>query len=83
MRRDKDVFLGEDHYTNRLGNAPQNIFTLLSAVRTVLKRTNKSPTRAIEMVEGKRNRAIQVIAGWKIFFNHPEIGSGPVVNAVE
>ena len=50
MHRDKDVVLGEDHYTNRLDYAPQNGFTLLSAVRTVLKSINKSVTIAIEMV---------------------------------
>ena len=68
MHRDKDVILGEDHYINRLDHAPQNIFTLLSAARTVLKRCNKSPTRTIEMVQDKRDNAIQLVAGKKIFF---------------
>ena len=67
MHRDKDVILGEDHFTNRLDNAPQNIFTLLSATRTVLKRLNKSPTRAIEMVQDKRDNAIQLVAEKKFF----------------
>ena len=42
MHRDKDVTLGEDHYTNRLDHAPQNVFTLLSSVRILLKKYNKS-----------------------------------------
>ena len=65
LHRDKDVILGEDHYTNRLDHAPQNIFTLLSSVRTLLKRINKSPTGVIEMVQDKRESAIQLIAGRK------------------
>ena len=67
MHRDKDVILGEDHYTNRLDHAHQNVFTLLSATRTVLKSINKSATRAIEMVQDKRNSAIQLIAGRQNF----------------
>ena len=67
MHRDKDVILGEDYYTNRLDNAPQNIFTLSSATRTVSKRINKSPTRAIEMVQDKRDSAIRLVTAKKIF----------------
>ena len=67
MHRDKDVILGEDHYTNRLDHAPQNVFTLLSSTHTVLKSINKSATRAIEMVQDKRNSAIQLIAGRQNF----------------
>ena len=67
MQRDKDVILGEDYYTNRLDNAPQNIFTLSSATRTVSKPINKSPTRAIEMVKDKRDSAIQLATGRKTF----------------
>ena len=32
MHRNKDVILGEDGYTNRLGNAPRNIFSLTGFV---------------------------------------------------
>ena len=71
MHRDKDVIHGEDRYTNRLDNAPQNIFTLLSVTRTVLQRLNKSPTRAIEMVQDKRDNAIPLVAGNKFFFKFP------------
>ena len=46
---------------------PQNIFTLLSATRTVLKHSNKSLNRAIEMLQDKRNSAIQLVARSKIF----------------
>ena len=67
MHRDKDVVLGEDHYTNRLDHALENVFTLLSATHTVLKSINKSATRAIEMVQDKRNSAIQLIAGRQNF----------------
>ena len=62
MHRDKDVTLGEDGYTNRSGHAPRNIFTLISAARTLLKRISPSPTRAIEMVQDNRNKAIRFIA---------------------
>ena len=67
MHRDKDVTLGEDHYTNRLDHAPQNVFTLLSSVRTLLKRHNKSLIKAIEMMQDNREIAIQLITGGKIF----------------
>jgi hypothetical protein len=62
MHRDKDVTLGEDSYTNRSGHAPRSIFTLISAARTLLKRISPSPTRAIEMVQDNRNKAIRFIA---------------------
>ena len=62
MHRDKDVTLGEDGYTNRSGHAPRNIFTLNSAVRTLLKRISNSPTRAIEMVQDNREKAVQFIS---------------------
>ena len=38
MHRDKDVTMGEDHYTNRSDHAPRNIFAITSAAITVLKR---------------------------------------------
>lgn len=62
MHRDKDVILGEDRYTNRSGHAPRNIFTLTSATRTLLKRIAKSPTRAIEIVQDNREKALRLIA---------------------
>jgi len=61
MHRDKDVCLGEDGYTNRIDHAPRNIFTLLSAARTVLKSINASPTKAIEIVQNDRNRALKIL----------------------
>jgi hypothetical protein len=65
MHRDKDVTLGEDRYTNRSDNAPQNIFTLTSGALTLLKRIAKSPTRAIEIVQDDRAKAVAIIAGDK------------------
>ena len=48
MHRNKDVFLGEDGYTNRNDNAPANIFSLTGFVLAILKTVSASPTRAIE-----------------------------------
>ena len=62
MHRDKDVTPGEDRYPNRLDHAPQNIFTLTSATRTVLKRISNSPTRAIETFQTSRTTAIRFLA---------------------
>ena len=63
MHRDKDVTPGEDRYLNRLDHAPQNIFTLTSATRTVLKRISNSPTRAIEAFQtNRRTTAIRFMA---------------------
>ncbi len=62
MHRDKDDTLGEDRYSNRSGHAPRNIFTLTSAARTLLKRISKSPTRAIEMVQDNRQKAVRFLA---------------------
>ena len=61
MHRDKDVTLGEDRYTNRSDHAPQNIFTLTSGALTLLKHIAKSPTRAIELVQDNRGKAIRFI----------------------
>jgi hypothetical protein len=65
MHRDKDVTLGEDGYTNRSDNAPRNIFVLTSAARTLLKRISSSPTRAIEMVQDHRSKAVQFTSDQK------------------
>ena len=62
MHRDKDVTPGEDRHTNRLDHAPQNIFTLTSATRTVLKRISNSPTRAIETFQTSRITASRFLA---------------------
>ena len=62
MHRDKDVTPGEDRHTNRLDHAPQNIFTLTSATRTVLKRISNSPTRAIKAFQTSRTTAIRFLA---------------------
>jgi len=63
MHRDKDVTMREDGYTNRFDHAPRNIFALTSAAITLLKRISKSPTRAIEMLQDKRGKAVALIAG--------------------
>lgn len=55
--------MGEDRYTNRSNHAPRNIFTLTSAAITLLKRISKSPTRAIELVQDNRSKAVALIAG--------------------
>jgi hypothetical protein len=55
MHRNKDVFLGEDGYTNRNDNAPANIFSLTSFVLTILKTVSTSPTRAIEYFQDDKN----------------------------
>lgn len=60
MHRDKDVFLGEDSYTNRLGNAPRNIFTMTAFALKIFKSVAKSTTRAIEHFQDDRNRAIRI-----------------------
>ncbi len=62
MHRDKDVTLGEDQYTNRSGHAPRNIFTLTSAALSLLKRISKSPTKATEIVQDHREKAVSFIA---------------------
>ena len=56
MHRYKDACLGEDGYTNRLGHAPRNVFTLTSAVRTLLKRIHASSTTAIEIMQDSRSK---------------------------
>jgi hypothetical protein len=66
MHRDKDVTMREDRYTNRSDHAPRNIFALTGAAITLLKRISKSPTRAIELVQDNRTKAIALIAGAKI-----------------
>ena len=43
--RNKDAILGEDCYTNRCGNAPRNIFSLIGIALNILKSTSPSPTR--------------------------------------
>ncbi|WP_419903998.1 ISAs1 family transposase [Kiloniella sp.] len=63
MHRDKDVTMGEDRYTNRSDHAPRNIFSLTSAAITLLKRIAKSPTKAIEMVQDNRGKAVALING--------------------
>ena len=61
MHRDKDVCLGEDGYTNRKDHAPRNVFTLISAARTLLKRINTSPTKAIKIIQNDRNHALRIL----------------------
>ncbi len=62
MHRDKDVTPGEDRHTNRPDHVPQNIFTLTSATRTVLRRISNSPTRAIETFQTSRTTASRFLA---------------------
>jgi hypothetical protein len=57
MHRNKEVMLGEDGYTNKLDNAPRNVFAL-----NVLHWVSPSPTRAIEHFQDNRSRATQTIA---------------------
>jgi predicted transposase YbfD/YdcC len=62
MHRNKDVMLGEDGYTNRLDNAPRNVFSLTGLALKVLRCVSPSPTRAIEHFQDNRSRATQMIA---------------------
>ena len=62
MHRDRDVTPGEDRPTNHLDHAPQDIFTLTSATRTVPKRVSNSPTRTIETFRTSRTMAIRFLA---------------------
>ena len=64
MHRDKDVILGEDAYTNRSDNAPQNVFTIICFARKILKSVSGSLTRAIELFQDDRNRAIKLFSGF-------------------
>ena len=57
----RDVTPSEDRHANRLDHTPQNIFTLTSATRTVLKRISNSPTRAIEAFQTSRTTAISFL----------------------
>lgn len=61
MHRNKDVMLGEDGYTNRLDNAPRNVFSLTSFALKVMRSVSQSPTRAIEYFQDNRSRATQMI----------------------
>ena len=62
MHRNKDVMLGEDGYTNRLDNAPRNVFSLTSFALKVMRSVSPSPTTAIEHFQDNRSRATQMIA---------------------
>ena len=62
MYRDKDLQLGEDGYTNRSDHAPRNVFTMTSGARTLLKRINRSPTRAIEIAQDNRQKVIRLLS---------------------
>ncbi|MFO7758433.1 MAG: hypothetical protein R6V26_08135, partial [Roseovarius sp.] len=61
MHRDKDLCLGEDGYTNRKDHAPRNVLTLVSAARTLLKRINTSPAKAVEIIQNDRNHALRIL----------------------
>src|ERR1019366_8269013 len=62
MHRNKDVILGEDGDTNRGGDAPRNVFSLIGFALKILKSVCSSPTRAIELFQDKRNKAIRLFA---------------------
>ena len=64
MHRDKDVILGEDGYTNRLDNAPRNIFSLTGFTLKILKSVSRSTTRAIEHFQDNRNRALRLFSAF-------------------
>jgi hypothetical protein len=68
MHRNKDVFLGEDGYTNRNDNAPANIFSLTSLVLAILKTVSASPTLAIEYFQ---NDKTVPFASSQVFLNRP------------
>ena len=61
MHRNNDVMLGEDGHTNRLDNAPRNVFSLTSFALKVMCSVSPSPTRAIEHFQDNRSRAIPMI----------------------
>ena len=60
MHRNKDVFLGEDGYTNRKDNAPHAIFVLHNLVLEICKSVSRSPTQALEYFQNDKNRAIRL-----------------------
>ena len=62
MHRNKDVILGEDGDTNRGGDAPRNVFSLIGFALKILISVCSSPTRAIELFQDKRNKAIRLFA---------------------
>jgi predicted transposase YbfD/YdcC len=62
MHRNKDVFLGEDGYTNRKDNAPHAIFVLLTLVLEIGKSVSRSPTQALEYFQDNKNRAFRLIS---------------------
>jgi hypothetical protein len=62
MHCDKVVILGEDGYTNRLDNAPSNVFSLIGFALRILKAISPSTTRAIEHFQDNRNRAIRLFS---------------------
>ena len=72
MHCDKDVTPDEDRHTNRLDHAPQNIFTLTSATRTMLRRVSNSPTRAIEAFQtAEQRRPASCQRPQQFLLNHP------------
>ena len=62
MRRNKDVILGEDAYTNRSDEAARNIFSLIGFTLKILKAVSPSPIRAIESFQDNRNNALRLFA---------------------
>jgi len=64
MHLNKEVVLGEDGYTNRLDDAPRNVFSLTGFALKILKTVSRSATRAIESFQDDRNRAVLSFAGF-------------------
>lgn len=62
MHRNKDVFLGEDAYTNRKDNAPHAIFVLHNLVLEICKSVSSSPVQALEYFQNDKNRAIRLVS---------------------
>ena len=62
MRRNKDVILGEHGYSDRGDNTPRNIVSLIGLALKILKSVSPSPTRAIEMFQEDRNKALRLFA---------------------
>jgi len=54
MRRDRDEFPGEDGCINRMGNPSRNVFPLIGAALTMLKRLSTLMTEVIELDQPDR-----------------------------
>ena len=64
MHRNKDVYLGEDGYTNCCDNAPRNIFSLTGFVFKILKSVAPDQPAPSSTFRTYRNRAIRLFSGF-------------------